>query len=436
MIPHLQLVLLAVLLACSAMISCAETALFALSRQNLRAFERSENRFKRMAAHLRHQPRTVLMTVLITNTTVNVCFFTISVLLFKQIGGTHPLAAGLGGLLAPFVLIFCGEIFPKAAGLAYSPYLAPVAAPVVEGLALALTPLRVVLERAVVTPLTRIILPSKGVPPQVTTHELRALVELSARQGVINVHENDLLQQIVALPDTSVRSVMVPRVDMVAVPVTADRDTVSRRFRESGRKKLPVYGRNLDNILGLIHAVDLHINMDPNRDREGAAPNRPLRELLKPVYFVPEQANLLQLLQDFRRSGTQLAIVVDEYGGTAGLVSLEDVLEHLVGDLADADEKPSAPTVERVDEKTYRLSGDFAVRALADYFGIRPGTEGVETLGGFMLSQLGRLPQPGDVVRTANLKLTVERVTSRRVDSVRVELVDPASRSTEEGPVT
>ncbi len=412
---HLQLLLLAALLACSATASGCETALFALTRQNLRAFACSENRFKQLAAYLMGHPRLVLITVLITNTTVNVCFFVVSFFFFEQLSLAHPLAAWLGGIAAPFVLILCGEVLPKAACLAHGPSLAPVAAPLIESVALLLTPLRWVLERAVVAPLTRILVPGPGESQHVTTDELRALVELSARQGVINVRENEILQRIVVLPETSVRSIMVPRVDMDAVSFAADRKTLLRRLRESGRTKIPVYGRGLDDILGLIHAVDVHLER-----------GRPLRELLKPVHFVPEQANLLQLVQDFRRRGTQLAIVVDEHGGTAGLVALEDVLEHIVGDLADADEAAFAPRVEVIDRNAYRLSGDVSVRALADYFGVGAGVERVETLGGFMLSQLGRLPQPGDVVRTANLKLTVERVAARRVETVRVELIEPA----------
>ena len=145
------------------------------------------------------------------------------------------------------------------------------------------------------------------------------------------------------------------------------------------------------------------------------------------MHFVPEQADLLQLVREFRRTGTQLAIVVDEYGGTAGLVSLEDVMEWIVGDIADADEPPREPLAEVIDARTYRLSGDISVRSLAEYFGVRPGAERVETLGGFILWHLGRLPRPGDVVHTANLKLTVETMAARRVESIRVELVEPAS---------
>ena len=422
MMVHIQLLLLAVLMACSFTASGSETTLFALTRQQRRAFARSDNRLKRMAAALMEQPRVVLITVLIANTTVNVCFFAVSFFLFEDLSATHPVLAWVGGATAPFVLIFLGEVLPKALSLAHAPTLALFAAPLIETVAVALTPLRWVFEHAVVGPFGRLLLPGPSEHPHVTTDELRALVEMSARQGVINVRENEMLQRIVALPETSVRAVMVPRVNIAAVPITADRALIARRFRESGTTKLPVYGRDLDDILGLVRAVSLH-----------EARHHPLRELLKPVHFVPEQANLLQAVQEFRRSGTQMAIVVDEYGGTAGLVALEDVMEHIVGDLADPDEAPAMPPVEVIDANTYRLSGDFSVRSLADYFGIRPGEQRVETLGGFMLSRLGRLPRVGDVVHTANLRLTVERVAARRVETVRVELVDTDQPEVAEG---
>ena len=413
---QLHLILLAVLLACSAIISGSETALFALSRQDMRAFQCSGDRFKEVAARLMRRPRTVLMTVLMANTAVNICFFAVSVVLIARVGRAYPFVTWLGALLAPFALVVFSEVLPKTVALAHGSYLAPFTAPLIQSLALVLTPPRWILDRAVVLPLTRIILPGRSAGPRVTSGELRALVEMSARQGVINVRENEILQQIVALPETPVRSVMVPRVNIAAVSIKADRGTVGRRIRTSGRKKIPVFGRDLDDILGLIYAVDLHL------DR-----TRPLHELLKPVHFVPEQADLLQLVREFRRTGTQLAIVVDEYGGTAGLVSLEDVMEWIVGDIADADEPPREPLAEVIDARTYRLSGDISVRSLAEYFGVRPGAERVETLGGFILWHLGRLPRPGDVVHTANLKLTVETMAARRVESVRVELVEPAS---------
>lgn len=413
---QLHLILLAVLLACSAIISGSETALFALSRQDMRAFQCSGDRFKEVAARLMRRPRTVLMTVLMANTAVNICFFAVSVVLIARVGRAYPFVTWLGALLAPFALVVFSEVLPKTVALAHGSYLAPFTAPLIQSLALVLTPPRWILDRAVVLPLTRIILPGRSAGPRVTSGELRALVEMSARQGVINVRENEILQQIVALPEAPVRSVMVPRVNIAAVSIKADRGTVGRRIRTSGRKKIPVFGRDLDDILGLIYAVDLHL------DR-----TRPLHELLKPVHFVPEQADLLQLVREFRRTGTQLAIVVDEYGGTAGLVSLEDVMEWIVGDIADADEPPREPLAEVIDARTYRLSGDISVRSLAEYFGVRPGAERVETLGGFILWHLGRLPRPGDVVHTANLKLTVETMAARRVESVRVELVEPAS---------
>ena len=413
MTPSVQVLLMAVLLVCSAFVSGSETALFALSRQQLRGFERSEQRLKQIVVHLMRQPRKVLTSVLIANTTVNICFFAVSFFLFENISRTHALLAGLGGLLVPFALIVLGEVCPKAIALSHCQRIAPLVAPLIETLALVLSPLRWVVDRGVVLPLTRIILPGHGEPPHVSTEELRTLVEMSTRQGVINVRENSILQQVVALPEVSVRAIMVPRVDIIAVSLDASREEICCRFADSGKKKLPVYGNDLDDIRGVISAVELHTN-----------PQKTIEELTRPVRFVPEQANLLQLVQHFRRTKTQRAIVVDEYGGTAGLVSLEDVLEEIVGDIGDADETPSEPTVEPIDERTYRLSGDIAVRSLAEYFGVRPGAQGVETLGGFMLSQLGRLPEPGDVVRTANLRLTVEKVAARRVGLVRVELVD------------
>ncbi|MCP4592356.1 MAG: HlyC/CorC family transporter [bacterium] len=409
-----QLILLSVLVTCSAAVSGSETALFALSRQQLRAFERSTHGFRRLVAQLMRRPRAVLMTVLIANTTVNILFFAVSFFFFKRLSHTSPVTAGIGAVASPFVLVVFSEVLPKAIALTQCQRLAPVSAPLIEMLAVILAPLRHVLDRVIVTPLTRAFAPGRVEDPQVSGAELRALVEVSARQGVINVWESEILQGIVALPSVSVKAVMVPRVDIIAVSLDSERESVKRCIRESGKKKLPVYGRDLDDVRGMIHATDLYIH-----------PDRSIHELLKPAHLAPEQADLLQLVTDFRRTGTQLAIVVDEFGGTAGLVSLEDVMEQIVGDITDADEPSAPPSVQTIDDRTYRLSGDASFRSLADFLGVEPGAERVETLGGYLWARIGRLPRPGDTVRTANLTLTVESVTGRRIQYVRVELTDP-----------
>jgi CBS domain containing-hemolysin-like protein len=187
-------------------------------------------------------------------------------------------------------------------------------------------------------------------------------------------------------------------------------------MRASRKRVVPACGRDLDDIQGLLYARDVLL-----------APGTALKHLLRPVEFVPEQINLAQLMRHFRQRRAHFAIVVDEYGGTAGLVTNEDAVEWIVGDLPDeetADPRSqisnlkSRPATEQLDENTYRLSGDLGVREWADRFGVGEIDRQIDTLGGLILSRLGRLPHAGDTIRIRNLTLTVDAVDRRRIERV------------------
>ena len=216
-----------------------------------------------------------------------------------------------------------------------------------------------------------------------------------------------MLQAVVALPDITVREIMAPRVDIESISLGDVPATVLDTLRATHRKKLPVYGRNPDDIVGLLYARDAFLG-----------PDKPIRSLIRPVHFVPEQADVGQLMRHFRDTKTQIAIVVDEYGGTAGLVSVEDVLELIVGDISESDQPPEMPPVEEIDENTYRLLGDLSIRAWKEQFAAGHVGGGIDTLGGLILSRLGRLPRVGDRVHIRNLTLVVERMRGRRIETV------------------
>ncbi|HUU84099.1 MAG TPA: hemolysin family protein [Phycisphaerae bacterium] len=405
-----QFLLLVTLLACSGIVSGSETALFGLSRLELHTFAASGGRLKRQAWQLMQRPRRVLMTVLIANTAINVLFFAISFVTFEKMSDAHPVAASVGGIAALLAVILFGEILPKAAARARAARMAPLVAPLIRALQTVLGPIRLVLRLSMTEPLTRLLSPADGAGhgrDEVTVEELQALVEMSARQGVIDSAENRMLHHIVALREISVRSIMRPRVDIGAVPIDTPTEDVRAKLQAAKVTRLPVYGQDIDDIRGVVHARDIFLQHD-----------LPLAQLIRPVEFVPEQSNPLQVIEHFRATRTQLAVVVDEYGGVAGLVTLDDLLEEIVGDLASS-EKPPEPAVEVIDPNTYRLAGDLDVRDWGRRFGM-PGLidPRFQTVAGLVLARLGRLPREGDSVRIHNLTLTVERLAGRRIDRI------------------
>lgn len=412
---------LLLLLICSGTVSASETALFGLSRQALHEFHISKSPLLRRVYILMQQPRRVLLTVLITNTAVNVAIFAVSFVALEHYGSTEPAIAAAGGVAALLAVIIFGEVVPKAVALSSTRRFAPPAAALIALLQVVLAPVQWLLGNLLVNPTVRLLTPTRAKHGPVTTEELRLLVEHAAHEGVINSRENDMLQAVVALGEGSVREVMTPRVDVQSIRINDNRATIRQAVEASRRRRLPVRGRDLDDIKGVLAARDLYLN-----------PDAPTKKLIRPVHFVPEQINLVQLIRCFHKEGTHIAVVVDEYGGTAGLVTMEDVVERIVGDLPDENAARPAATTERIDEDTYRLPGDLSVRIWADRFAVGEIERHIDTVGGLILAKLGRLPHVGDSVRISNLTLTVEQMRKRRIEKVLLRRANSGTSQTEQ----
>jgi CBS domain containing-hemolysin-like protein len=268
------------------------------------------------------------------------------------------------------------------------------------------------MDTVLIHPLTRILSDRGPYIAGVTGEELSELLELSAKQGIIDHDTSGMLKEVLELTDLRVADIMVPRVDVICFNVEDDLEALAKLFRRTNLRKVPVYEGSPDNIIGTVNAKDVLL---------GARED--LRKLVRKALFVPQSANLEQLLVQFRRSGRQLALVVDEYGGTAGLVSLEDVLEEIVGELPDASGESLVAPVERISEREYLISADLGIHQWADVFKIDLAAERISTLGGFVTSRIGRLARIGDVVTDGNLRFTVETLRHRRIGTLRLELL-------------
>lgn len=404
----MSILLIIVLLCCSGAISGSETALFALDRQMLRRFKHSTHRLQLLAGRLMEHPRRVLITVLIANTAVNVAVFAVSYVAARpsDTSGGSALRTAISGVVTLVLVILCGEILPKAVAYTSADRFAPYSAVLIYVLQTILAPVRWLLGFTLVTPLTRLLTPTDA-SAEVETDELQFLVDQSACEGVIDSGENRMLQALVALTDVRVRDIMVPRVDIESLSVSQSPQAVRRILRKTHRRKIPVYGRDSDDIIGLLYTRDAFLS-----------PQAPTLELLRPVHFVPEQADLGDLIRHFKQTQTQLAIVVDEYGGTAGLATVEDILEEIVGDISEADQPMEQRPVEALDSNSYRVLGDLSIRAWKSRFAVGRLKIDVNTVGGLVLAMLGRVPRQGDQVRVHNLTLTVDRMRGRRVQSV------------------
>jgi CBS domain containing-hemolysin-like protein len=241
-------------------------------------------------------------------------------------------------------------------------------------------------------------------PKPISTGEFKSLIEQVRKRGLLTKAENKLLTEIVELGFLKVRHVMRPRVDMIACGVTNSAKSAKELMLKNNLTKLPVYVRTIDNIVGLVHLRQLILEKDVSLDR-----------IVQRVPFVPEQKTVESLLEYFRKSGTDTAIVVDEYGGIAGLVRLEDIAEELLGPIETAE---GIEPVELIGPFEYRLAGDISIYDWAEAFGIDPEEAGVSTIGGLVTALLGKIPKSGDVAYLHNLKFTVESMQKHRIKTV------------------
>ncbi|NLW87058.1 MAG: HlyC/CorC family transporter [Planctomycetes bacterium] len=407
-----QTLSLLILLGFSAFFSGSETSLFNLSRREVNRLKTS-GPAGRIAASLLDHPRRLLGTLLLCNMVVNVAYAGISAVLVLSAAGFIGSLGAAGVSIALLVLlILIGEVMPKSLASRISLQFAQAAAGPLAVIHRAAGPVVWAFEHIIINPLDRLLAPRRL--PQskdVTADELATMLHLSARRGVLDRGANVLLQEILALTDLRVSDVMVPRVDMVAFDINRPRQELEEMFRRTHLRRLPVYDGHIDNIVGLIQAKRLFLS-----------PQTPLRELIVNVIFVPLPANLEKVLLQLRVMRTQIAIVVDEYGGVAGLVTLEDILEEIVGDIPDAHERQYEP-LRHVGNDEYIVDGDVAIHDWAEMFNINLAHRRISTVGGLVVALLGHIPKPGEQVRHRNMLFTVESVVGRRVATLRVKLV-------------
>jgi CBS domain containing-hemolysin-like protein len=392
------------LLCFSAFFSGAETAYFNLSRRQIEQLKHSRNHINRLAADIAERPRQLLSALLLGNMTVNVLYFAASSIIVLRVEQQANVpAAAVTGVVSFAALLLLGEILPKSLSYARSRTVSVFAALGVYVLVKALRPVIAIFHFLIITPSLRMLIGTVRRPQPMSADEFRSLMERIRSSGFITAAEHRLVGEIVGLNLLKVRHCLRPRVDMAVCDVTDPREKVIGFMRDKNLVKMPVYHKTIDNIVGFVHLRDLLTK-----------PQAEVSQLVRRQQFVPEQKTIESLLEYFRQTGTDTAVVVDEYGGIAGTISLEDVAEEIFGPI----EPPHAEPIEQIGPLKYRLAGDLALHDWAKSFGINFLEAKFATIGGLVSSLLGRIPRQGDTTWLRNLTFTVESVQKNRVQSV------------------
>jgi putative hemolysin len=412
----LQLTLLAImplLLLGSAFFSGSETALFGLTAGERLELRRISGSGPRAALSLLHEPRLLLILLLLGNMSMNVLYFVVSsVLMMNNIFGWFgDIIFAITALLAIVVL---GELVPKFIANGDRIRFARSMGPTLYAIHRGLLPFWKAIDGCIVTPLSRLTKPNTQ-PPALSGEELQALVELSGREGVLDANEQVLLGDVLRIGRTTVHQVMTPRTRMRSLPIDSTVEQVRELVRQTKHSRLPVHGESLDNIMGMLHVKEY---------LQRAVHEQPSvrNSIVDPVY-IPEVTTLDKVLDHFRSTNTQSAIVVDEYGGTAGLITLGNIISALVGDIGPDSTKVVDPP-RSVGPEQWSVDGNLSTASWRPILLPAFGSQIPATVGGLVTRLLGRTAVTGDVAEVSNLRLEVHHVEHDQVARVLLTLVD------------
>lgn len=426
----LGLAVLVALLGCSALISGAEVAYFSLSKAELEELENSTQRIRKQALVLLERPKKLLATILVANNFVNVGIVIISTYLVSKnvphedlnylLGGLVPVGRMIEVFGITLIVLLFGEIIPKVYANQYAVGFASFMSFPIYYLSLLFSFLSIPLIKltAIVDKL------ATGDNKQISVDELSHALELTSADSVKEKEDRKILEGIVKFGNTDVKQIMKPRPDIDAIEVSSDYEELLSTILDSGYSRVPIYQETLDNILGVIHVKDLLPHMDQPESFDW-------RSLMRQPFFVPESKMIDDLLEEFRSRKVHLAIVVDEFGGCEGLVTLEDIIEEIVGDISDEFDDDEV-AYSKLDDANFVFEGKTNLKQFyrvlkidGERFEENKGE--ADTLAGFILEQAGKIPAKNQVVSFDEYDFTIESVDKRRIKRVKVtrnEIVD------------
>lgn len=431
-----EFILLAILIALNAFFAASEIAIVSLPRLRVKQLMEQGDKTAALVFRLSDDSSRLLATVQVGVTLMG--FFASASAAINLSDGlakwieTLPLpgieasARGLAVIIITMpltlVTLVLGELVPKSIALAHSERIAMLVARPIDLLARAAGPI----VRFLVWATNVIARPFGGRPrrgmPVITEEEIKTLVDAGQEGGVLEEGEKEMIYSVFEIGETLAREVMIPRIDMIAVeaetPLLEAADVAIRY----GHSRIPVYQETVDRIVGILYAKDL-LKVLRQQGRAGSDSVR-LTSLCRPAYFVPETKKVDELLKELQQRRVHMAVVIDEYGGTAGLATIEDILEEIVGDIRDEYDESEEPMVKELNRDEYEVDSRILIDDVNELLGINLSNEESDTLGGFIYSRLGKVPSPGDAIEVEGLRLQVLDVQDRRIGKIDIRRID------------
>lgn len=406
-----------ILIIFSAFFSATETAFSTYNKIKMRNEASSGNKRAQTVLYLSEDYDRLLSTILIGNNIVNIASTTLSTILFTQLfgGAKGPTLSTV--VMTVLVLIF-GEISPKSIAKDMPESFAMAVAPFLKIIYIILKPLNSLftLWKKLLTKIIKI----KN-PDIITEEEVLTIVEEATHDGTFNEHESDLIRNAIEFDDLEVSEICTPRTGIVAVKDTAEVDEVTSVFNECGFSRLPVYKKSIDNIIGFINQKDYY--------RYVVEGQQSMSDIIKPMPLIPPTTNISKLMRNLQQQHTQIALIIDEYGGTFGIITLEDILEELVGEIWDEHDN-EIPEIIRSNDDEYIVLGTANLNDVFEYFNKECDSDFV-SLNGWLSEKLERIPCVNDTVTYDNLVFTVLKANMRRAIEVKIVKLSEAEEKTE-----
>lgn len=416
-----QIVVLLILLLLSGFFSSAETSLVAVSKIRIRTLADEGNKRAKTLMKLFAQDAKMLSAILIGNNLVNTYAASIASMIAMSFGGGT--AVSIATFIITFLILVFGEITPKTIATQNAEKLALIYGPIILFLMKILTPV-IWFINLFSACILKIFGVNKKSGPSMTESELRTIVDVSHEEGVIEEDEKEMINNVFDLGDAIAKDVMVPRVYVVMADVNTSYDELLQLFRKEQFTRIPIYEGNVDNIIGLINMKDLLLYEDLE--------HFDIRKILRKPYFTVENKNVSDLLMEMKKSTFNLAIVLDEYGEVAGIVTVEDIVEEIVGEVQDEYDAHETENIKKIDDHTYDIKGFINLHDLNDELDLSLDSEDFDSIGGLIIDRLGRLPQLNDQVVLENgIILQVKKIDKNRIEEVRLILPVKAAEKEE-----
>lgn len=405
-----ELIILFILILLSAFFSSSETALVSLSKIRLRQMVDEGVKNASLVTQLVDKPNKLLGAILIGNNIVNIAASSLATSIAIDIWGSKGIGISTG--IMTFLVLIFGEVTPKSLAAQNSEKTALKVSKAIYFITIVLGPIIYI-----ITSITNTLIKLMGgsiskTQPLITEDELKTIVNVSHEEGVLAVGETKMIYNVFEFGDSQAKDVMTPRTNMVALSVDSTYKDLVELFKEETFSRLPIYEDDIDDIIGVLHVKDLIFSME---DRE----NFNIRDYIRPAFFTYEFKSTQELFQEMRDNNYPTAIILDEYGGTAGMITTEDLVEEIVGEITDEYDEGNEEIIV-VKEDEYIVDGSMKIDLLNDLIGTNVESEDFDSIGGFVIGILGRFPDEEEIIEYEHIKFIIEKIEKNRIEKMRI----------------